>query len=189
MYFIKAPNGRVNWINLRINPAVSISSALPKIAAAFKKVMPSAPFDYKFADDEYGLKFKTEVQTGKLAGFFAILAIFISCLGLFGLASFVAEQRTKEIGIRKVLGASVVNVWRLLSGDFVLLVIISCLVATPIAYYYLAEWLQKFQYRTEASWWIFAAAGAGALFITLLTVSFQAIKAALMNPVRSLRTE
>ena len=147
------------------------------------------PFDYKFADAEYAVKFAAEERIGKLAGLFAVLAIFISCLGLFGLASFVAEQRTKEIGVRKVLGASVINLWRLLSKDFVMLVIISFLIATPPAYYFMDKWLQNYQYRTEFSWWIFAAAGIGALIITLLTVSCQAIKAALANPVKSLRTE
>ncbi|MEA5402317.1 FtsX-like permease family protein [Arcicella sp. DC2W] len=151
--------------------------------------MPSAPFDYKFADDEFARKFKTEERIGTLALFFAILAIFISCLGLFGLASFVAEQRTKEIGIRKVLGATVLNLWSLLSKDFLILVIISLLTATPLAYYFMHDWLQKYEYRTEISWWIFITAGLGALTITLLTVSFQAIKAALANPVKSLRTE
>jgi putative ABC transport system permease protein len=129
------------------------------------------------------------VRIGKLSSFFAILAIFISCFGLFGLASFVAEQRTKEIGVRKILGASVFNIWRLLSKDFLGLVILSCLIAIPVAYYYLNEWLQKYQYRTEISWWIFAVAIGGAIFITIITVSFQAIKAAIANPVKSLRTE
>jgi putative ABC transport system permease protein len=118
-----------------------------------------------------------------------MLAIFISCLGIFGLASFVAEQRTKEIGIRKILGASVSNLWQLLSKDFVILVIISCFIAAPIAYYFMHHWLQGYQYRTELSWWIFAAAACGALLITVITVSFQAIKAAIANPVKSLRTE
>ena len=120
---------------------------------------------------------------------FTLLAILISCLGLFGLASFVAEQRTKEIGVRKVLGASVKNLWMLLSKDFVQLVIISLLIATPIAYYVMSGWIQKFVYRTDISWWIFLVAGLGALTITLITVSFQSIKAALANPTNSLRTE
>jgi ABC-type antimicrobial peptide transport system permease subunit len=140
-------------------------------------------------DDEYAKKFSNEQRIVNLASFFAILAIFISCLGLFGLASFVAEQRTKEIGVRKVLGATVFNLWKMLSKDFVVLVIISCIIAIPIAWYFLNQWLQNYNYRTQISWWIFAAAGAGALVITLLTVSFQAIKAAIANPVKSLRTE
>jgi ABC-type antimicrobial peptide transport system permease subunit len=189
LFFVKALNGTVSWINIRIKPGVAVNAALLKIESAFRKIVPSAPFDYKFADDEYALKFAAEERIGKLAGFFAAFAIFISCLGLFGLASFVAEQRTKEIGVRKVLGASVYNLWRLLSKEFVVLVIISVFIATPVAYYFMHNWLQDYQYRTEISWWIFAAAGIVALVITLLTVSFQAIKAALANPVKSLRSE
>ena len=188
-FYVKGHNGGVNWINIKLNPAVSTREALPKIEAVFRKVIPSAPFDYKFVDQEYALKFAAEERIGKLATFFAALAIFISCLGLFGLASFVAEQRTKEIGIRKVLGASVANLWRMLSKDFVVLVILSCLIAGPLAWYFMAGWLQKYNYRDEIAWWIFAVAGAGALAITLLTVSFQAIRAALINPVKSLKNE
>ena len=182
-------SGYSNWINIKINPNVSTREALPKIEAVFKKLIPSAPFDYKFADQEYALKFAAEERVGKLASVFAILAIFISCLGLFGLASFMAEQRTKEIGVRKVLGATVLNLWGLLSKDFVMLVVISFVLATPIAWYFLNNWLQKYEYHTDISWWIFAASGAVALLITLLTVSFQSIKAALINPVKSLRSE
>ncbi|HPH20137.1 MAG TPA: ABC transporter permease, partial [Haliscomenobacter sp.] len=163
--------------------------ALAKIAPVFQKHNPSAPFDYQFVDAEYGKKFAAELRIGRLAGFFAILAVFISCLGLFGLASFMAEQRTKEIGIRKVLGASLGNLWGLLSREFVGLVLLSCVLAAPIAYYYLHGWLQQYEYRTEISGWVFAAAAIGALGITLLTVSYQALKAALLNPVRSLKSE
>jgi putative ABC transport system permease protein len=189
LFFVKALNGDVSWINIRISPAVAMSQALPKIEAVFKKLVPSAPFDYKFVDEDYVLKFAAEERISRLAGFFAVLAILISCLGLFGLATFVAEQRTKEIGVRKVLGASVFNVWRLLSKEFAFLVIISLFVASPLAYYFMNNWLQNYQYRADLSWWIFAAAGTGALTITLLTVSFQAIKAAIANPIKSLRTE
>lgn len=181
-----------NWANVitvKLKPSISTSEALSKVETVFKKHNPGSPFDYKFVDLEFGRKFATEERIGKLASFFAVLAIFISCLGLFGLASFVAEQRTKEIGIRKVLGASVVNLWTLLSRDFVLLVIISCLIAIPIAYYSLTDWLQKYEYRTGIAWWVFAVSGGGALAITLLTVSYQAIRAALMNPVKSLKSE
>ncbi|WP_460474853.1 ABC transporter permease [Emticicia fontis] len=181
--------GWANVISVKLKPSVSASAALSKVEAVFKKHNPGSPFDYKFVDQEFGQKFATEERIGKLASFFAALAIFISCLGLFGLASFVAEQRTKEIGIRKVLGASVTNLWSLLSKDFVYLVIISCIIAIPIAYYFLNDWLQKYEYRTGISWWIFAVSGGGALAITLLTVSFQAIKAALMNPIKSLKSE
>jgi len=166
-----------------------MSKALPKIEAAFKELVPTAPFDYKFADEEYALKFANEERIGRLTGFFGIFAVFISCLGLFGLAAFTAEQRTKEIGVRKVLGATVFNVLQLISKEFLALVVISLVIATPIAYYFMYNWLQDYQYRTPLSWWIFAATGTGALGITLLTVSFQAIKAAIANPVKSLRSE
>jgi ABC-type antimicrobial peptide transport system permease subunit len=187
MYFMDYEN--VNWMMFKLNPSRSASASVAIIESVFKKHIPSAPFEYEFADEEFGKKFASEERIGKLAGGFAVLAILISCLGLFGLASFTAEQRTKEIGVRKVLGASVINLWTLLSRDFIVLVIISCLIASPIAYYYLNDWLDSYKYRTEISWWIFAATGVGALLITLLTVSFQSIKAALMNPVRSLRSE
>ncbi|MCE7040637.1 ABC transporter permease [Dyadobacter sp. CY312] len=181
--------GNPNWINIRLNPNVSVSAALPKIEEIFKKRIPSVPFEYKFTREEYDSKFLAEERTGKLVTFFAILAISISCLGLFGLASFVAEQRTKEIGIRKVLGASVATLWQMLSKDFAFLVVISAIISTPIAWYAMQEWLTKYSYRTEISWWIFALSGIGALVITLLTVSYQAIRAALLNPVKSLRSE
>lgn len=174
---------------LRLKNSVNTSEALEKVGKIFKIINPGSPFEYTFVDEDFGKKFSSEERIGKLATFFAILAIFISCLGLFGLASFVAEQRTKEIGVRKVLGASITDLWMLLSKDFLYLVLISCGVAIPIAYYYLNEWLQKYEYRTSISWWIFALSIIGALLITIFTVSFQAIKAALMNPVKSLKTE
>jgi len=173
----------------KINPNSSTKDALSNIEKVFKKFNPEQPFEYRFTDEEYAKKFGNEERIGKLAGFFAALAIAISCLGLFGLTSFVAEQRKKEIGVRKILGASVFNLWTLLSKDFVTLVLISFLVAIPMAYYFMHNWLQNYQYRTAMSWWVFLAAGCGALTITLVTVSFQSIKAALTNPVKSLRTE
>ena len=176
-------------LHLRINPSVSASVALPRIQAAIERVVPSALFDYQFVDEEYSRKFSQEERIGKLSGVFSVLAIFISCLGIFGLASFVASQRTKEIGIRKVLGASVTNLWRMLSKDFVILVLISCLIAIPIGYYLMSNWLGNFEYRTQISWWIFLTTCIAAVVITIMTVSFQAIKAAMMNPVRSLRSE
>lgn len=186
IFFLK---GWKSWVNIKLDPNLAMSEALPKVESVFRKVIPDVPFECKFADQEYGLKFAAEERIGKLASVFTTLAIFISCLGLFGLASFVAEQRTKEIGIRKVLGASVAHVWRMLSRDFILLVLIACLIAIPLSHYLLADWLEKYQYHTELSWWIFAASSFGALLITLLTVSFQSIKAALSNPVKSLRSE
>jgi putative ABC transport system permease protein len=181
--------GGGGWMYLRINPAMSTAEALPTIQETFKKVIPGVPFDYKFASQEYATKFATEDNIGRLAVVFTTLAIVISCLGLFGLASFVAEQRTKEIGIRKVLGASVQSLWRMLSGEFLVLVIVSCVIAVPVSYYFLYNGMSRYEYRTEIAWWIFAAASGGSLVITLATVSFQAIKAALTNPVKSLRTE
>ena len=174
---------------LKLNPEKNTRQSLSMIEQILKKYIPAVPFDYKFVDEEFGSKFRAEERIGKLSSYFAVLAIFISCLGLFGMASFVAEQRTKEIGIRKVLGASVANLWKMLSKDFIVLVIISCIIATPVAYYYMSSWLQKYDYRTTITWWVFAAAISGALVITLLTVSFQAIKAAISNPAKSLRTE
>jgi putative ABC transport system permease protein len=178
-----------SFVVAKLNPAVSATTALSSIEQVFKQYSPTAPFEYKFIDEEYDRKFSIEERVGKLTGFFTVLAILISCLGLFGLASFVAEQRTKEIGIRKVLGASVISVWRLLSGEFVALVVIALLIAIPVAYYFMYQWLQSYTYRSSLSWWIFATAGAGALLLTILTVSFQAIKAARINPAKSLKTE
>ncbi len=177
------------YIHIRINPKLSTGDALARIESIFKKLVPSVPFDYKFVDTEYAEKFAAEERIGTIASFFAALAIFISCLGLFGLASFIAEKRTKEIGIRKVLGATIYNLWKMLSKEFVMLVIVASLIATPLAYYFLNNWLQNYEYHTAISWWVFAIAIGGALLITLLTVSFQTIKAALTNPVKSLRSE
>ena len=187
LFFIDYEN--VDYINIRIKSRENVSEAISKIGSVFAKVVPSAQFDYKFIDQEFNRKFQTEQRLGSLAGVFTLLALLISCLGLFGLASFVAEQRTKEIGVRKVLGASVFNLWRMLSKDFVLLVVLSALVAIPIAYHFMSRWLQDYEYRMEISWWIFGLAITGAILITLVTVSVQAIKAAIADPVKSLRTE
>ncbi len=181
---------RFSWLYIRIAQHASLSEAIPVIEAKFNEVYPDAPFDFQFADEEYAKKFEAEERISSLAKFFSVLAIIISSLGLFGLASYVAEQRTKEIGIRKVLGASVSNLWSLLSKDFTLLVILSCVIAVPIAYSVLSGWLSGYEeIRTPMYWWVFAVAGAGALLITVVTVSFQAIKAAVANPVKSLRSE
>lgn len=188
LFMIKGHVGTTQ-IDIKINPNVAASAALPKIEAVFKKLIPSAPFEYKFADEEYAAKFGAEEHIGKIAAVFAGLAILISCLGLFGLASFVAEQRIKEIGIRKVLGASVLNLWGMLSKDFLALVVVSQLIAFPIAYYFMNKWLQHYHYRTDISWWIFAITAGGAILITLITVSYQSVRAALANPVNSLKTE
>ena len=176
-------------ITYRLAKNAGTHTAIDKIGKIFDKYNPAYPFQYKFVDAEYANKFNLEVLVGKLAGVFAGLAIFISCLGLFGLAAYVAEQRTKEIGIRKVLGASIGQVWLLLSRDFILLVGISCVIASPVAFYYLHNWLQKYTYRVSIGVGVFIASGIAAIIITLLTISFQAIKAALANPVKSLRSE
>jgi len=179
----------VNTVNIKLAKQPATSEALAKVEAVIKRYNPSGPFVYNFVDAQYEKKFGYEERIGKLSAFFATLAIFISCLGLFGVASFVAEQRTKEIGVRKVLGASVFNVWKLLSKEFIALVVISLLIAIPIAYYFMDKWLLNYEYRAPLSWWIFGIAGFGAIMITIITVSFQAIKTALANPVKSLRSE
>lgn len=184
--------GASSWftaMHIKFNPAVSTSTALAKTEAIFKHYNPAYPFDYKFADQEYAKKFNDEQRIKTMAGLFAFLAIFISCLGLFGLSAYVAESRIKEIGVRKVLGASVFNITKLLSLDFIKLVIVSIVIATPLAWYAMNKWLQDYSYKITISWVIFFIAGLLAIAIALITVSFQSIKAALVNPVKSLRTE
>ena len=175
--------------NVKVKSTANMSEAISQIETTFKKYDDANIFDYSFADERYARKFQGEERIGQLAGWFTLLAIIISCLGVFGLSAFMAKRRTKEIGIRKVLGASVPQLWQLLSKEFIYLVLIACLVAAPLAYYYANDWLLDYEYRTELSWWIFVAAGFGALAITFLTVSFQAVKAALVNPSESLRGE
>jgi putative ABC transport system permease protein len=177
------------YLTIRINAHAGLHNALDKIQNVIEKYDPGAPFEYKFLDDDYARLFSEEERTGKLAGVFASLAIFISCLGIFGLASFTANQRTKEIGIRKVLGATIFGIWKMLSRDFVALVILSIILAVPLAYYFSNQWLQRYEYRIEISWWVFILTGIAALTITVLTVSYQSFKAALMDPVNSLRSE
>jgi ABC-type antimicrobial peptide transport system permease subunit len=177
------------YVTMKLKPGVDPQEALRKIAPVVAKFSPAEPFDYHFVDVDYDAKFRDELRIGTLAGLFTALAILISCLGLFGLASFVAEQRMREIGVRKVLGATIYTLWSLQSRQFLLLVGLSCLVAIPIAWVVLRGWLQQFAYRAAISWWIFAVAAAGALVITVVTVSWQAVRAARMNPVKSLRSE
>ncbi|MDO5970850.1 ABC transporter permease [Flavivirga aquimarina] len=187
VYMIQYEN--TSWINLKLNPEKSTSASLALIETVLKKHAPNLPFEYQFVDHSFAKKFVAEERIRTLASIFALFAIFISCLGLFGLASFMAEQRSKEIGIRKVVGASIFNLWKLLSKDFVKLVMLACIIAIPIAYYGMRNWLNNYEYQTNISWWVFAIAGIGALIITLLTVSFQAIKAAVSNPIKNLKTE
>jgi putative ABC transport system permease protein len=189
LFRIVRRNNGGGLLNVKINPSVSAHVALAKIESVLKKYNPGQPLEYKFADEEYEKKFGDEERIGNLATVFAALAIFISCLGLFGLSSFVAEQRSKEIAVRKVLGASAFTLWQLLSKDFVLLVFISLLTAIPVSYYLMHHWLQNYHYHAALSWWIFAATACGAMLITLLTVSYQSLKTTLTNPVKSLRTE
>ena len=174
---------------IRLKPTADLKKALAAIGPVIEKYNPSLPFEYSFVDEDFTQKFRAESQVAKLAGIFAGLAILISCMGLFGLAMFMAERRTKEIGIRKVLGASIANLWILLSREFVLLVFIACLIASPIAYWLMHDWLQQYDYRISISWAVFVVAGIIAMAIALFTVSTQAIKAAIANPVKSLRTE
>ena len=179
----------VNWMVLKLNPDKSTAASLAMVKDVFNQYIPAVPFEYVFADEDYARKFASIERIGKLSETFAILAIFISCLGLFGLASFMAEQRIKEIGIRKVLGASVLNLWQMLSREFVALVVLSSIIAIPISYYAVTGWLQNYEYRTDLSWWVFGCAVMGGLIITLLTVSLQSVKAAMVNPVNSLKSE
>jgi putative ABC transport system permease protein len=186
--FVFQPEWTFN-LTYRLAPNVSTQTALATLAPIFRKYNPDSPFDYHFVDENYAQKFALEMLIGKLAGIFAALAIFISCLGLFGLAAYMAEQRRREIGIRKVLGASITQVLLLLSRDFISLVGISCLVASPLAFYFSHQWLQGYYYRMTIGPGVFLLSGLAALVITAATVSFQAVKAALMNPVKSLRPE
>ncbi|MBL0741017.1 ABC transporter permease [Chryseolinea lacunae] len=179
----------LNFINLRLNPDLSIAEAVAGVEKVFKKYSAGELFDFRFASALHNLKFRKEEQVAKLSVALSGLAIVISCMGMFGLASFMAEQRTKEIGVRKVLGATLFNLCRLLAADFVMLVMISFAMAVPFAYYAMSNWLTHYEYHTQISVWIFLATGIGAFVITLATVCFQAVKAALVNPVRSLKAE
>jgi ABC-type antimicrobial peptide transport system permease subunit len=181
--------GYITEMIVKIKSGNDPHKTLAAMAPLFKKYNPSSPFIYAFVDEAYTANFEAEEHIGNLAAVFTGLAIFISCLGLFGLAAFVAEQRTKEIGVRKILGASLVNLWSLLSREFLKLTGISILIAVPLAYYGMSQWLKGYLYHAPLSWWIFASGGAGLIVITMLTVSYQSLKAALISPVRSLRAE
>lgn len=188
--FCKLPNpNNPNLVYVRIKDRRNARQTLEEIAAVMKKDNPAYPFQYRFVDDQFNELFSGEVQMSKLSSIFAVLAIIISCLGLFGLAAYTTEQRTREIGVRKVLGASVARITGLLSKDFLQLVILSCLLALPLGWWIMHDWLQGYEYRIVISWWIFLLAGAAALLISWLTVSFLTIRAAIVNPVKSLRTE
>jgi putative ABC transport system permease protein len=187
IYFVDPNVG--NFALFRINPNRSAQEALQAIEQVYKKYNPTQPFTYRFIDEAYAQKFGNEERVGKLAGIFTSLAIFISCLGIFGLSSFIAEQRTKEIGIRKVHGATVFQVWKMVSKDFVVLVVVACCIAMPAAYLLTQQWVNRYTYHTTVSWIIPVLAAIAILVITLITVSWHTVQAAKMNPVKSLRTE
>jgi len=162
---------------------------LSAVTSIFGKIIPNAPLDYDFLEEKYGSNYKAEALTGELSYYFAVISILISCLGLFGLVTFIAKQRTKEIGIRKVLGASIKSITFLISKDFLRLIIIAIVIASPLAYYFMKLWLSDFAYHIDIPLWVFILAGSVTILIALITISFQAIKAALINPVKSLQTE
>jgi putative ABC transport system permease protein len=177
-----------SYIAVRVKEGKT-NAAIASLENKWKTFTPATPFDFGFLDQKLDKLYQSEQQSGKIFAVFSVLSIFIACLGLFGLATFSAEQRIKEIGIRKVLGASVGNITGLLSKDFIRLVAIAFVIASPVAGYFMHEWLKDFAYRTNIEWWIFAMAGIIAIAIAVFTVSFQAIKAAVANPVKSLRSE
>lgn len=187
LYYCFAPE-ELNYLSLKIAPQ-HIASSLAEMQKSWKKIYPDQPFSYWFLDETFAQQYRTETQFGRVFGLFALFAILISCLGVLGLTAYNVQRRQKEIGIRKVLGASVVSVVALLSKDFLKLILVAILVGCPIAYYLMNNWLEEFAYRTSISWWIFGLTGLGVLLISLGTVSLQSIKAALMNPVKSLKTE
>jgi putative ABC transport system permease protein len=177
------------YLYIRHKEDARAEDVLGRISAVFKKDNPTYPFGYSFVDEDYDNLFKSEILIGNLSRIFAGLAILISCMGLFGLSAFTAEQRTKEIGIRKVLGANIPGIVSLLSKDFLKIVLVAIIIGSPLAFYFMNKWLQDFAYRIDIRWWVFALAGLSAVLIAFVTVSFQAIKAAVANPVSSLRSE
>jgi len=185
-FFLGRSTGHASF---RMAAGADVKAILARVEGLWKSMTPGMPFDYRFLDESFDRMYRAEQRVGKIALVFAVLTIFIACLGLFGLASFIAEQRTKEIGIRKVLGASVQHIVQLLSKDFVRLVLLAFIIATPLAWYAMNQWLKDFAFRISIGWWAFVAAGAAALLIALATIAFQAVRAALTNPVKNLRTE
>jgi putative ABC transport system permease protein len=179
----------LSWLYIRLNPDKSVTQALPEAEAAFNRIVPSIPFDFRFADQEYESKFTEKERIGKMAAFFTVFAIIISCLGLYGLAAFLAENRTKEIGIRRINGAKVIQILVMLNKEFVKWIGIAFIIACPVAWYFMDKWLQGFIYRTDISIWIFGSAGVVSFGTALLTVSWQSWKAATRNPVEALRYE
>jgi putative ABC transport system permease protein len=187
-YGLRLLNSNFNYLIVHMSPG-NMQQVLASVERSWKKLNPTEPFEYSFLDQDFEKNYEADNRLAALVRNFMIVAITICCLGLFGLAAFSAEQRTREIGIRKVLGASVTSIVGMLSRDFVKLVLIGNLVAIPLAWYIMNQWLQEFAFRTTLSWWLFAIAVALSLLIAIFTVSYQAVKAALMNPVKSLRSE
>ncbi|MEN0057077.1 MAG: FtsX-like permease family protein, partial [Mucilaginibacter sp.] len=178
----------LSLISVKVSPE-HLPATMAQIENKWKQLIPNRPYNYYFLDEFFDRQYRSEQRFGKLFVNFAVLAIFISCLGLLGLASYSTLQRTREIGIRKVLGASVTGIVNLLSFDFLKLIVASCFIAMPVAWYFMHKWLQDFAYRIDISWWIFVLAGILAIIIAVATISFQAVKAAMSNPVKSLRSE
>jgi len=186
---IGGPSGGIHVMHIKLNGANRMSDNLVRAEQVFRQFNPAYPFEYYFVDEQYARKFQDEQKLGSLATWFAGLTIFISCMGLFALVAYMAETRRKEIGIRKVLGASVSDVIVLLSKEFLILVLISVAVASPIAWWVMHQWLTGYAYRTNIPWWLFVVVGCISLGIALLTVGFQAIKAATANPVKAIKSE
>jgi len=178
--------GRSLLVKLKGN---NIPRTISFLESKWKELIPERPFEYHFMDEDFDRLYSSEIRLGKVLNIFAAIAIALACLGLLGLSSYSAKQRIKEVGIRKVLGASVGNIAALLSVDFVKLVFVAIVISSPVAWWAMNKWLQDFAYKTNVSWWIFILSAVGAIIIAIITVSFQAIKAAVMNPVKSLRTE
>ena len=182
-------NGSFNVVHIKLSDRYNTAEAVERIGKLFAKYNPAYPFENHFVDEDYARKFDETQRTARLTGLFAGLTIFISCLGLFGLATYMAETRIKEIGVRKVLGATVFKITTLLSKDFLLLVVISILIATPVAWFAMSSWLEGYAYRVNIQWWVFAFAGLLSVIVSLATISYQAVRAAMANPVKSLRNE
>ncbi|HEY4965200.1 MAG TPA: FtsX-like permease family protein, partial [Puia sp.] len=186
---IEGGKGWFNVVHIKLSNLQPTAKSLKQAESIFRKYNPQFPFEYHFVDEDYARKFRDEKRTATLAAFFSGLTIFISCLGLFGLATYMAETRIKEIGVRKVLGASVTGITLLISKDFLRLVGIAFLIAAPIAAWSMNSWLKNYPYRVSLHWWVFALAGALSFIVALVTISYQAIRAAISNPVKSLRSE
>jgi ABC-type antimicrobial peptide transport system permease subunit len=186
---IGGPGGILSTIHIKLNGHNRMADNLARVEQVFKQYNPAEPFEYNFIDDEYARKFSEEQKIGTLATWFAGLTIFISCMGLFALAAYMAETRRKEIGIRKVLGASVSSIMLLLTKEFLILVLISIAVASPIAWWAMEKWLANYAYRTDIPWWLFIAVGGISLCIAVFTIGFQAVRAATANPVDAIKSE